>query len=165
MREASALAAEEATPDKQRRLIKPLLAPCRALLDAERIDPDKIGATGVRLEASDFALRACDLCGAEIFNRCVRILRPLVRPSTPSLPDALPDAPDDAHRPPAPDTAPVPLPTTPNPLRERQRQLGEDGDFCLRACRPAYPPAFYGSCAACAMRRRDCCATPPLQVA
>ena len=87
-----------------------LLEICRRLLSTERL-PSHWPVTVI----GDNALRACDHCACEIFNRCVRIERPLMR-----------TADQDEH-------APWRRQWMPNPSRIEERAAGESGDFCF-AC-------------------------------
>ena len=87
-----------------------LLKACRTSLRAENSPPDwPVQSLG------DNALRACDHCAREIFNRCVRLDRPLMRSA-----DAQVGAPWNPQ-------------WAENPARLEARRPGGQGDFCF-AC-------------------------------
>ena len=110
--------------DESEKRLRVLLAPCRALLETESYNKEKLSSAGVRIvKIKDKTPRACDACGGEIFNRCVRIDEPL----------APADAePPNGSSPPPHGRKATPLPSLHNPRREKQRAKGETGDFCLR---------------------------------
>ena len=110
-----------------RRQLRLLLPPCRALLASEALTAALESARAAAeaavasADADELALRACDHCARELFNRYVR----LDEPTSWSPQGAVEGSSEPPHAPHAP--------PHPNPHRGIQRQPGEAGDFCL-AC-------------------------------
>lgn len=140
--EAVGAASHDAEAAKPAAALRALLGPCRFLLHAESVSSAAAaswaahGGDSTPITLDDHAPRACDHCAAEIFNTFLRLKAPTSSSSSSSSNGkATGSGSSSSSAATAAAAQRVPEPAWHNPRRLQQRSPGDQGDFCLSACR------------------------------